>query len=79
MGSGGENVGADRVVSLLLVVEPDPELDPDVGERLARRLRAELDVESVDDNTIELERASAGLQQELVDGYVQRHTSGRAG
>ncbi|HKR49805.1 MAG TPA: hypothetical protein VJT72_09545 [Pseudonocardiaceae bacterium] len=35
---------------MLLVVAPAPELDPEAGERLARRLRAEiaeLDVESV--------------------------------
>ena len=130
---------AGRVVNVLLVVEPDPDLDPDVGERLARRLRAELaelEVESValaadgtapdgaksadavtvgaivvalsasggvftalietlrdwlgrqsarhriavtiDGDTIELERASAGQQQALVDAYIQRH-SGRAG
>lgn len=126
------------MVSLLLVVEPDPELDPDAGERLARRLRvelSELDVESValaggeaapdgakggdavtlgalvvalsasggvftalietvrdwlerqsarhrvtvtiDGDTIEVERASAGQQQALVDAFVQRHTGGR--
>jgi len=51
MGSGsGDTAGADRVVSVLLVVRPDAQLDPDVGELLARRLRAEiaeLDVESV--------------------------------
>jgi hypothetical protein len=41
----GENL------SLLVVVRPDPELEPDAGDRLARRLRAELtelDVDAVD-------------------------------
>jgi hypothetical protein len=137
MGSGVGDVSADRVVSVLLVVEPNPELGPDAGERLTRRLRAELaelDVESValavdeaapagakgadavtvgalvvalsasggvfaalietirdwlgrqsarhricvtiDGDTIEMERASAGQQQALVNAYVQRHTGG---
>jgi hypothetical protein len=38
------------VVNVLLVIAPDPELDPEAGERLARQLRSEiveLDVESV--------------------------------
>ncbi|MFH8491179.1 effector-associated constant component EACC1 [Streptomyces longisporoflavus] len=38
------------VVNVLLLVVPDPHLDPEAGERLARQLRseiAELDVESV--------------------------------
>jgi hypothetical protein len=139
MGSRADGVDAHRDVSVLLVVKPDPGLDADVGERLARQLRAELaelDVESValatggtvpegaksadavtvgaivvalsasggvfttligtlrdwlgrqsarhrisvtiDGDTIELERASAGQQQVLIDAYVQRHTSGRA-
>jgi hypothetical protein len=41
---------ADDVMQVLLVVAPDPELDPEAGERVTRRLRAEiaeLDVESV--------------------------------
>ncbi|MEY9997117.1 hypothetical protein ABIE67_009149 [Streptomyces sp. V4I8] len=41
---------AGDVVNVLLVVAPDPELDPEKGERLTRRLRAEiaeLDIESV--------------------------------
>jgi RNA-binding protein YhbY len=42
MGSGGDDAGVDRVVSVLLVVRPDAESDAEVGERLARRLRAEL-------------------------------------
>jgi Effector Associated Constant Component 1 len=132
-------VCADRVVSLLLVMEPDADLDPDVCERLTRRLRAELaelDVESValaaggavldgsksadpvtigalvvalsasggvftalietlrdwlgrqsarhrisvtiDGDTIELERASTGQQQAIVNAYIQRHTSRQA-
>lgn len=47
------SVGSRRagdVVSVLLVLSPDPELDPEAGERLLPRLRseiAELDVESV--------------------------------
>src|SRR5262249_56915488 len=48
--SDDRNAGADRRVSLLLVVEPDAELDAEAGERLARQLRtelAELDIESV--------------------------------
>jgi hypothetical protein len=122
-------------VNLLLVLEPDPELDPEACERLIRQLRtelAELDVESVvpamggtvpdgakgtdpvtlgavilalsasggvftglietlrdwlgrhagrhrisvtiDGDTIELERATAGQQRELVDAYVRRHS-----
>lgn len=39
-----------KVMEVLLVVAPDPELDPEAGERVTRRLRAEiadLDVESV--------------------------------
>jgi hypothetical protein len=136
----GEDVGSDRVVSLRLVVKPDPDADPEAGDQLARRLCAEiaeLDVESVslaadgiapdgakgadavtlgalavalsasggvftgliqtlrdwlgrqsarhrisvtiDGDTIELERASTGQQQALVDAYVERHTGGRAG
>lgn len=127
----------DGVVSVLLVIEPDPDLDADdLRDRLARRLRTELtelDVESVtlatgepapegsksadpvtvgavvvalsasggvfttlidtvrawlarqpaqhrisvtiDGDTIELERASAGQQQALVDAYIDRHTN----
>ena len=122
-------------MNLLLVLEPDPELDPDACERLTRQLRTELvelDVESVvpamggttpdgakgtdpvtlgavivalsasggvftglietlrdwlgrhagrhrisvtiDGDTIELERATAGQQRELVDAYVRRHS-----
>ncbi|MEU3917753.1 hypothetical protein [Streptomyces sp. NPDC029004] len=41
---------ADGVVNVLLVLELDPELDPEAGERLMQRLRAEiaeLDVESL--------------------------------
>ena len=140
MGSGGDDAGFDRVLSVLLVVRPDAESDPDIRERLARQLRTELvelDVESaalvtdgtrpdgakgadavtlgavvvalsasggvftalietlrdwlgrhsarhrivvtVDGDTIELERASVGQQQALVDAYIQRHTGGRAG
>jgi hypothetical protein len=43
--------GVGGVVSLRLVLEPDPESDPEACERLTRQLRAELselDVESVD-------------------------------
>ena len=122
-------------MNLLLVLEPDPELDPEACERLTRQLRselAELDVESVvpamggtvpegakgtdpvtvgavivalsasggvftglietlrdwlgrhagrhrisvtiDGDTIELERATAGQQRDLVDAYVRRHS-----
>ena len=125
------------VLSALLVVAPDPEVDPETSERLARQLRseiAELDVESVhpallsaapegakaadpvtlgslvvalsasggvfttlvetlrdwlgrqsgrhrisltiEGDTIELERASAGERRELVDAYIRRHTEG---
>lgn len=41
---------ADGSVDVALVVTPDPELDPEAGERAVRRLRSEvaaLDVESV--------------------------------
>jgi hypothetical protein len=44
------HAGGDRVTRLLLVVEPDPELDAEAGERLTRQLRAEvaeLDVDLV--------------------------------
>jgi hypothetical protein len=34
---------------------------------------------TIDGDTIELERASAGQQQALLDAYVQRHTGGQAG
>ncbi|MGH3874181.1 MAG: effector-associated constant component EACC1 [Pseudonocardiaceae bacterium] len=121
-------------VRVLLVLTPDPELDPEAGERLTRQLcaeLAELDIESVglassgtapdgakgtdpvtlgavvvalsasggvfttvietvrdwlgqhsrqhrvavtiDGDTIELERATAGQQRQLVDAYVRRH------
>ena len=124
---------------LMLVVEPDPEVDPEVAERLVRGLRrelGELDVDAVgtapagaapdgskgadpvtvgalvvalsasggvftalietlrgwlerqsgrhrismtiDGDTIELERASAKQQQELLDAYVRRHSGGQA-
>jgi hypothetical protein len=137
---GDGNPGTDGVVSLLLVVEPDPELGLEAGERLARQLRAELaelDVESVapaaggtapdgakgsdavtmgaivvalsasggvftalietlrdwlgrqsrrhrisvtiDGDTIEMERASDGQQQALLDAYIRRHAGGQAG
>ncbi|WP_206443355.1 effector-associated constant component EACC1 [Candidatus Protofrankia californiensis] len=49
MGVGERDVPAD-VMRLRLVVTPDPELDVEAGERLTRRLRAEiaeLDVEAV--------------------------------
>ncbi|MGH3936514.1 MAG: hypothetical protein ACRDS1_16310, partial [Pseudonocardiaceae bacterium] len=51
MSSGNANVGASDVVSVLLALEPDPELDAEAGQRLTRQLRtelAELDIESVD-------------------------------
>ena len=128
------------MVSMLLTVVPDPELDPDASDRMVRRLGAELaelDVESVsravdgtapdgskgadaitlgalvvafsasggvftaligtlrdwlgrqparhrisvtiDGDTIELDQASAGQQQALIDTYIQRHSSGPAG
>lgn len=44
------NQRADDVMEVLLVIAPDPELDPEAGERVTRRLRteiADLDVESV--------------------------------
>jgi hypothetical protein len=50
MSSGDGDARTGRVLSLLLVVEPDADLDPDDAERLVRQLRAEvaeLDVESV--------------------------------
>jgi hypothetical protein len=139
MGDSGENPEAGRAVSVLLVVKPDAELVPDIGDGLAHRLRRELfdlDVESVtlatggtapegakgadavtlgaivvalsasggvftalietvrdwlgrqsgqhrisvtvDGDTIELERASAGQQRKLIDAYIERHTSRRA-
>jgi hypothetical protein len=51
MSSGNEDASASDVVSMRLVLKPDPELDPEAGERLIRQLRAELaelDIESVD-------------------------------
>lgn len=42
MGDSGDDAGAGRVVSVLLVVRPDAESDQDIGERLARQLRTEL-------------------------------------
>ena len=50
MSSSDGDEGAGGIVNLLLVLEPDPELDPEACERLTRQLRtelAELDVESV--------------------------------
>jgi hypothetical protein len=44
------DMGGSGEVSVLLVLQPDPELDAEACDRLARRLRvevAELDVESV--------------------------------
>ena len=135
MSSSDGDEGAGGIVNLLLVLEPDPELDPEACERLTRQLRTELvelDVESVvpamggtapdgakgtdpvtlgavivalsasggvftglietlrdwlgrhagrhrisvtiDGDTIELERATAGQQRDLVDAYVRRHS-----
>ncbi|MDQ3274559.1 MAG: hypothetical protein M3Q39_05885 [Actinomycetota bacterium] len=135
MSSSDGDAGAGGIVNLLLVLEPDPELDPEASERLTYRLRAELaelDIESVrlaaggiapdgakgtdpvtlgavivalsasdgvftrlietlrdwlgrhsgrhrisvtiDGDTIELERATAGQQGDLVDAYVRRHS-----
>ncbi|MGQ0778852.1 MAG: effector-associated constant component EACC1 [Pseudonocardiales bacterium] len=137
MNSANGASGASDVVSVLLVLRPDPELDSEAGERLTHQLRAELaelDIESVDlaadgaapdgakgtdpvtlgaiivalsasggvftalietlrdwlgrhsrrhrisvtidGDTLELERATAGQQRELVDAYLRRH-SGR--
>jgi len=137
MSSGNADIDAGDVVSVLLVLKPDPELDSEAGERLTRQLRAELaelDIESVgfassgaapdgakgtdpvtlgaiivalsvsggvftalietlrdwlgrysrrhrisvtiDGDTLELERATAGQQRALVDAYLRRH-SGR--
>jgi hypothetical protein len=125
------------MMDVLLVLEPDAELDADAGERLTRQLRAELaelDIESIgapagrdapdgakgadpvtlgaivmamsasggvfnsvvetlrdwlgrharrhrisvtiDGDTIELERASAEQEQQLVEAYVRRHCVG---
>jgi len=135
MSSSDGDEGAGGIVNLLLVLGPDPELDPEACERLTRQLcaeLAELDVESVglaaagtvpdgvkgtdpvtvgavivalsasggvftglmkalcdwldrhsgrhrisvtiDGDTIELERATAGQQRVLVDAYVRRHS-----
>lgn len=134
MSSGNADASASDVVRVLLVLTPDPELDPEAGERLTRQLRAELaelDIESVDlaaggiapdgakgtdpvtvgaiivalsasggvftalietvrewlghhgrrhrisvtidGDTLELERATAGQQRELIDTYLRRH------
>jgi membrane-associated two-gene conflict system component 1 (EACC1) len=130
-----EKADASGLVSVLLEVEPDPELDPEMTERLIRQLRAELaelDVESVElgaggavpagakaadpvtlgaivvalsasggvfttvietlrdwlgrssrrhriavtiaGDTIELERATAEQQRELLEAFVRRHS-----
>ena len=135
MSSSEGDADAGGIVNVLLVLEPDPELDPEACERLTRWLRselAELDVESVglaaggtvpdgakgtdpvtvgavivalsasggvftglietlrdwlgrhygrhrisvtiDGDTIELERATAGQQRDLVDAYLRRHS-----
>jgi hypothetical protein len=45
------DTGAGGLISLLLVLEPDPESGPEDRERLTRQLRAELaqlDIESID-------------------------------
>ncbi|WP_406131348.1 hypothetical protein [Streptomyces sp. NBC_00989] len=50
MRAGHTDQRADGAVNVLLVLSPDPELDPEAGERLARQLRAEiaeLDVDSI--------------------------------
>ena len=50
MSSSEGDADAGGIVNVLLVLEPDPELDPEACERLTRWLRselAELDVESV--------------------------------
>ncbi len=134
MSNSNEDARASDVVSVLLVLTPDPELDSEAGERLTRQLRAELaelDIESADlaaggiapdrakgtdpvtvgaiivalsasggvfttlletvrdwlsrhgrrhrisvtinGDTLELEQATAGQQQELVDAYLRRH------
>lgn len=134
MDHGEKGTRAGDLLSLVLVLKPDPGLDEEAVDRLTRQLRAELaelDVESVapvtggaapegaksadpvtvgalivalsasggvfaslvetvrewlgrhagrhrisvtiDGDTIELERASAGQQRELVDAYIRRH------
>jgi hypothetical protein len=40
--SNGDRVGADRVMSVLLAIEPDVEADPGRRGAVGRRLRAEL-------------------------------------
>lgn len=42
MGGQVEKRDAGELMSVLLELEPDPELDPEMTERLIRRLRAEL-------------------------------------
>jgi hypothetical protein len=63
MHSGGEGTGDDGVVEVVLVLEPDPEVDREVHERLTRQVRAEiaeLDIESV--STLAAETAPAGAK-----------------
>ena len=50
MSCGHTDANAGDVVSMRLVLTPDPELDLEAGDRLIRQLRAELaelDIESV--------------------------------
>jgi hypothetical protein len=50
MSSGNVDASPSDVVSVWLVLKPDPELDLEASERLIRQLRAEfaeLDIESV--------------------------------
>jgi hypothetical protein len=63
MDSGGTGVDDNGVVEVLLVLEPDPEVDPEAHERLTRQVRAEiaeLDIESV--STLAAETAPVGAK-----------------
>jgi hypothetical protein len=63
MNNGGKGTGDDGVVEVVLVLEPDPEVDREVHERLTRQVRAEiaeLDIESV--STLAAETAPAGAK-----------------
>lgn len=69
MSSGNVDASAGDVVSVRLVLIPDPELDREAGERLTRQLRAELAVCAARRYTLARERLSTGLRRH--DEHIQ--------
>ena len=55
-----------------------PSLIATVQDWLSRSSKAHKITVTIDDDTIELDKATAGQQQALVDAYVRRHTAAGA-